>query len=80
MKECETDLLFSINYQFLIVYSRQSLVYGQEKDEGTKVKSLRSKVIGRETYRQCDNMPICQCQSMKPICYSLSIINYQLCQ
>ena len=42
MKECETDLLFSINYQFLIVYSRQSPVYSQEKDE--RDESQKAKV------------------------------------
>ena len=79
MKECETDLLFIINYQLSIVpINLRSPVPGLQSRERRRDESLRSKVIGRETYRQCDNMPICQCQSMKPVCSSLSIINYQL--
>ena len=33
-------------------------IKAKEQAKAKKVKSLRSKVIGRETYRQCDNMPM----------------------
>ena len=40
-------------------------IKAKEQAKAKKVKSLRSKVIGRETYRQCDNMPICQCANAR---------------